>query len=67
MSVYVQSDFALDGVAPDYAKANRGGNYYRANHQLVHGPWCAGPDLPLPWGEDPDCDYFMELCGYSRA
>jgi hypothetical protein len=67
VSVYVQSDFALDGVAPDYAKANRGGNYYRANHQLVHGPWCAGPDLPLPWGEDPDCDYFMELCGYSRA
>ena len=68
VSVYVQTDPAVDGAPPDYAKAIRGGNYYRAKHQLVHGPWCAGPDLPLPWGEDPDCDYFMaEICGYPRV
>jgi hypothetical protein len=68
ISVYVQCDASLDGVNPDYNRAKKGGNYYRAKHQLVHGPWCAGPNLPLPWGEDSDCDYFMQdICGYSRA
>jgi hypothetical protein len=68
VSVFVQTNEALDGATPDYAMARRGGDYYRAHHQIVHGPWCAGPDLPLPWGEDPNCDYFMEtICGYSKT
>jgi hypothetical protein len=27
----------------------------------VHGHWLDGPDLPLPYGENADGDYFMSL------
>lgn len=68
ISVYLQADPTLDGTPIDYVSARRGGDYYRANFQVLHGPWCAGPDLPLPWGADPDCDYFMSaICGYPRT
>ena len=58
----------LDGSPVDAARAKRGGDYYRVNFQVLHGPWCAGPELPLPWGADPDCDYFMSvICGYPQT
>lgn len=65
LSMYMQTDLTLDGPTFDYAKAKRGGDWYRLNKQVLHGAYCAGPNLPLPWGENPDCDYFMSaICGY---
>ena len=66
VSIYTQS-IPTDGPLLDQAKALAGGNYYRANFQILHGPWCAGPNLPLPFGADPNCDYFMStICGYPQ-
>ncbi|MGH7605418.1 MAG: hypothetical protein ACRENK_15660 [Gemmatimonadaceae bacterium] len=64
VSVFMKAN-ASDGPAPNYVSVNNGMIYYRQNFQVLHGPWCSGPDLPLPWGANPDCDYFMRSCGMS--
>jgi hypothetical protein len=50
-----------DGKAPDYARAQRGFAWYKVGPALIHGHWMDGPDLPLPFGENADGDYFMQV------
>jgi hypothetical protein len=50
-----------DGNAPDYARAQRGFAWYKVGPALIHGHWMDGPDVPLPFGENADGDYFMEI------
>jgi hypothetical protein len=71
ISLYVQYDAALDGPLPtaaDYAAMDRGGDVYRRDYLVLHGQWCAGPDIPLPWDANADCDAFMQRgCGMARS
>lgn len=44
-----------------------GYNKYRQEWLITHGPGGYGYcGLPLPWGEDPDLDYFLEVHGHAR-
>jgi hypothetical protein len=61
--VHVQAD-ATDPPAVDYVKADAGEQKFFARYQILYGPYGNGPDLPLPWGADPDVDYYMDaVCG----
>lgn len=52
----------------DYARATRGKTYwYSKSYQILWGPNGYGPtNYPLPWGENPDVDYYLTLHGHER-
>jgi hypothetical protein len=64
LCVFMQA--TLGEALPDEAKLNRGSTYYREHgHHLVHGNYGYGHvDLPLPFGEQPDMDYFLHWNGH---
>ncbi len=65
VSKYMLAD-STDGPLPNYASVLKGGEIYTRDYQVLHGPFCNGLALPLPWGADPDCDNFMAACGYAN-
>lgn len=51
----------------DYAKATRGHNYWKSkSYDVLHGKYGYGyTSLPLPRGENADCDYWLTVSGHS--
>lgn len=57
----------LGEALPDYAKATRGYQYFLdKGYSLLYGNHGFGHiDVPLPWGENADCDYWLQLSGHD--
>lgn len=57
---------AGDGADIDNAKATRGHNYWKSkSYDILHGKYGYGyTSLPLPWGENSDCDYWLTVSGH---
>lgn len=66
LAVFMQA--GPNDIAPDYARMKRGARVYRGKHyELIHGQFGYGyTNIPLPWGEDPDMDYWLAQCGHAQ-
>ncbi len=61
--LYSLSKLQPDDPRFDQARFNAGRSIYREKYQLKHGQYGFGHfGLPLPWGEDPDLDYYLLMC-----
>lgn len=56
-----------DDIPVDRAKHRAGWEKYQANYELTHGRAGYGYyNLELPWGVDPDIDYYLTVCGHRQ-
>ena len=67
MHVLAEASDPVDDVT-EYTRAKSGALYWRAHgydvlwDQLGY----AAHNIPLPWGENADCDFWLQLSGHKK-
>ena len=64
-ALYVTRQATNADPAPDYARLTRGHNYYKSKAYDLLGPYGYTPNGWRPWGENADCDYWMQYNGHT--